>query len=128
MHFFSTERPSFGEKREFLRLTDPRSGRPIGAMPLLYVTPVEGGEWRIGAHVQVGGNRFGTFEFIAKGDKEALEFLSLWREDTERALGEYMKYDFDQAEHISAARKAKTAAKRAAPVGLEALGYNLDGE
>lgn len=125
MHYFAPERPAWDAKREFLKLTDPASGRPIGAMPLVHVEPLEDGSWRIMANVQVGGNRFGSFEYRAKDDDALQAFFLLWREDTERALGECMKYDFSQVEHMSMAARAKRQAAKAAPIGLEALGLDV---
>lgn len=126
MYYFDKRREAFDSKREFLKLTDPASGRPIGAMPLAHVEPLEDGSWRIMANVQVGGNRFGSFEYRAPSDDALREFFALWREDTERALAEYMRYDFSQVEHTALAARAKRAAAKAAPIGLEALGFKLD--
>jgi hypothetical protein len=92
MHYHSASRPRWAGQGAFGKIIAP-SGACLGALPSLYLDPLEDGTWECMVQLQVAVGAFRQYTSRLSYD-ELLAILHDWRRDPEAVLRDTFKYDF----------------------------------
>lgn len=113
MHFFDPARPRLAS--DVPAYLAP-SGRPLGPLGALYVTPREGGGYEVGQHWLTGRNSASWLAVEVGGDMELLRLLARWRDDPEATMREVFGWSYSDAAPALVEAPAKS------PASLEEMG------
>ena len=92
MHYHSANRPRWAGQGAFGKIIAP-NGAHLGALPSLYLDPLEDGTWEVMVQLQVAVAAFRQYTARLSYD-ELLALLHDWRRDPEAVLRSTFNYDF----------------------------------